>query len=193
MGNRRRTAHQGLVTTFLRTRRAAIESRVGGQAGCSSNARLKLVHIVAAWEQRPPPEQLAEDAPRRPHIDSWTVRPAAKQELRSAIPARHHISGGCRQATDMDGSPIDLARTLKHKAMTHSVRCCAWPPGPPDSPMPRARPKSQTARSQFELTRTAGQRRASEMKSWRGSAGSWRSHDSMVSGRDAKPMPSGCT
>mmetsp|Transcript_24456 Transcript_24456/g.60401 ORF Transcript_24456/g.60401 Transcript_24456/m.60401 type:complete len:206 (-) Transcript_24456:599-1216(-) len=54
---------------------------------------LDLVQVVAAREQRTPTQQLAEDAPNRPHVHRPPVVARVQHHLRRAIPPGHHVVG----------------------------------------------------------------------------------------------------
>jgi hypothetical protein len=53
--------------------------------------QLQLVHVVLAREQRPPTQQLSQDAAHAPHVDCSRVVVAGQQQLGRTVPARDHV------------------------------------------------------------------------------------------------------
>jgi len=54
---------------------------------------VELVYLALAGEQRLPVNQLPHDAADRPHVHRFGVRGGAEQDLRRAVPERHHLVG----------------------------------------------------------------------------------------------------
>eukprot|EP00968_Pinguiococcus_pyrenoidosus_P015439 scaffold1428_cov259-Pinguiococcus_pyrenoidosus.AAC.6 len=52
---------------------------------------LDLIHLILTWHERLAPEQLADDAARRPKVHALVIPAAAKEQLGRAVPQRHHL------------------------------------------------------------------------------------------------------